>query len=152
MNITNIINIVRNVKKVCEDYIVLVEIGSFYYCYGKDTFILAYIGNYKINILQNGIYSCSFPKVAYNKIISSLEGKKINFIILDRRNNYEELEKSNNKNLNSYKRYYDIGKKEFASKMRIERISKYLENNINDKELIENIERLINERRKVQSN
>lgn len=152
MRISNVINIVKNVKQICNNYIVLVEIGTFYYCYGKDAFIISYIGNYKINIIQDNIYSCSFPTVAHNKIISKLEEHKINFIILDRRNNYEEVERSNNKNLNNYEKYYDASKKELASKMRVEKINKYLKENMRDKELIEDIERLINERRKVQSN
>lgn len=149
MAISNVINVVKNVKQICKDYVVLLEIGSFYYCYGKDSFVISYIGKYKINIVQNEIYSCAFPKTAYNKIISKLEANKINYIILDRRNNYEEREKSNNKNLNNYQKYYEIGKKESGTRMRVEKINKYLINNIKDVELIENIERLINERRKI---
>lgn len=149
MAITNIINIVKNVKQVCKDYIVLLEIGTFYYCYGKDSIIISYIGKYKINIIQDNIYSCAFPKTAYNKVISRLDANKINYIILDRRNNYEEIEKSNNKNLNNYQKYYVIGKNEIAMRLRIERIQKYLIQNSNDKELIGNIEKAINERRKI---
>lgn len=152
MKTENVINIVKNIKQICKNYVVLVEIGTFYYCYGKDAFIISHIGNYKINIIQDKIYSCSFPKTAYSKIISKLEKNKINFIILDRRNNYEETEKSNNKNLNNYEKYYEIGKKELSKKIRIDKISQYLNKNIDDKELIESIEKLINERRKIQSN
>ena len=46
-----------------------------------------------------------------NKIISKLEEKKINYLILDRRNNYEEDEKSNNKNLNTYSKIMIPAKK-----------------------------------------
>lgn len=152
MGISNVLNIVKNVKDICKNYIVLLEIGTFYYCYGNDAFIVSYIGKYKINIIQDSIYSCAFPKTAYNKIISKLEENKINYIILDRRNNYAEREKSNNKNLNNYEKYLEISKKEMAYKMRIEKITKYIEKNAQDKELIINIERIINERRKIQSN
>lgn len=149
MKIENIINVVKNVKTICKDYVVLVEIGTFYYCYGKDAFIISYIGKYKIDIIKENIYSSAFPKTAYNKIISKLEKNKINYIILDRRNNYAEREKSNNKNLNNYEKYYQISKEELAIRMRIEKIKKYLELNMQDKELITKIERIINERRKI---
>ena len=149
MKIERILNIVQNVKQICKNYVVLIEIGSFYYCYGKDTFIINYLEKYKIKILENNIYSCSFPKSTYNKVITQLEGKKINYIVLDRRNNYEEQEKSNFKNLNSYEKYYELGKAENASKIRIEKITNYLNTHSKDKELINNIERLINERRKI---
>lgn len=149
MKIENIINVVKNVKTICKDYVVLVEIGTFYYCYGKDAFIISYIGKYKIDIIKENIYSSAFPKTAYNKIISKLEENKINYIILDRRNNYAEREKSNNENLNNYEKYYQISKQELAIRMRIEKIKKYLELNMQDKELITKIERIINERRKI---
>lgn len=149
MKIERILNIVQNVKQICKNYVVLIEIGSFYYCYGKDTFIINYLEKYKIKILENNIYSCSFPKSAYNKVITQLEGKKINYIVLDRRNNYEEQEKSNFKNLNSYEKYYELGKAENASTIRIEKITNYLNTHSKDKELINNIESLINERRKI---
>lgn len=149
MKIENIINVVKNVKTICKDYVVLVEIGTFYYCYGKDAFIISYIGKYKIDIIKENTYSSAFPKTAYNKIISKLEENKINYIILDRRNNYAEREKSNNKNLNNYEKYYQISRQELAIRIRIEKIKKYLELNMQDKELITKIERIINERRKI---
>lgn len=93
----------------------------------------------------------SFPKTAYNKVISKLENNKINYIILDKRNNYEEEEKSNNKNLNKYTEFYEKAKKEIAIKIRIEKIQKYLLET-KDKETIFQIEKVINERRKIQSN
>jgi len=104
MKIDKILNIVKTVKQVCKNYVVLVEIGTFYYCYGKDTFIINYLEKYKIKILENNIYSCSFPKTAYNKIITQLENKRIDYIVLDRRNNYEEQESNNYKNLNNYEK------------------------------------------------
>ena len=149
MKIDKILNIVKTVKQVCKNYVVLVEIGTFYYCYGKDTFIINYLEKYKIKILENNIYSCSFPKTAYNKIITQLENKRINYIVLDRRNNYEEQESNNYKNLNNYEKYYELGKAENAIKIRIDKITNYLNTHKNEKELISQIESLINERRKI---
>ena len=78
-----------------------------------------------------------------------MEQKKINYLILDRRNNYEIIEKSDNKNLNKYDKFYEIGKKKKVMQMRVEKIRSYLLENMEDKELIERIEKAINERRKV---
>ena len=47
------------------------------------------------------------------------------------------------------RKYYQISKQELAIRMRIEKIKKYLELNMQDKELITKIERIINERRKI---
>ena len=144
-----IINMVQNVKEIHYKYIVFVKVGNFYYCYGRDSYIISYLFNYKINILNQNIYSCSFPQNALNKVIANLEQKKINYLILDRRNNYEIIEKSDNKNLNRYDKFYEIGKKKKVMEMRVEKIRSYLLENMEDKELIERIEKAINERRKV---
>lgn len=130
-------------------YVFLLIAYNFYYCYGRDSYIISYLLNYKINILKDYTYSCSFPQNAVNKVISVLENKQINYIILDRRNNYEIIEKSDNRNLNKYDKIYEIGRKEKAKKMRVEKIYSYLLENSNDTEFIDKIEKVINERRKI---
>ena len=145
-----IVNIVKNVKLIHKDYVVLVRVGKFYNCYGRDSYIISYLLNYRINIINDNIYNCSFPQSAYNKVLSILERNKINYIILDKRNNYEVEEKSNNKNLNKYNDTYQKAKKKISSKMRIEKICKYLLNCIDETTIFE-VEKLINERRKIQS-
>ena len=79
-----VLNIVKTVKNIYKEYVVLVKIGKFYYCYGRDSYIISYLTNYKINLLEDNTYSCSFSTNAYNKVISILEDKKINYLILDR--------------------------------------------------------------------
>lgn len=143
-----IINIVKNVKEVHKEYVVLVRVGNFYNCYGRDSYISSYLLGYKINILDNNIYNSSFPKSAYNKVLSILEKNKINYITLDKRNNYDVEEENNNKNLNKYNEFYEKAKKEIAKKMRIEKIYKYLLS-CNDENTIYEVEKTINERRKI---
>lgn len=143
-----IINIVKNVKEVHREYVVLVRVGNFYNCYGRDSYIISYLLGYKINILDNNIYNSSFPKSAYNKVLSILEKNKINYIVLDKRNNYDVEEEDNNKNLNNYQKFYEKAKKEIAKKMRIEKIYKYLLL-CNDENTIYEVEKTINERRKI---
>lgn len=146
-----IINIVKNVKEIHKDYVVFIKIGNFYNCYGRDAYIISYLFGYKISILENNIYNCSFPKSAYNKVLSILEKNRINYITLDKRNNYDTDNKDNNKNLNRYMEFYERAKKEIAKKMRIEKIYKYLLL-CNDETTIYEVEKTINERRKIQSN
>ena len=147
-----VLKIVENVKEIHKDYIIFIKIGNFYYCYGRDSYIISYIFGYKINILKGNEYSCSFPQNAINKVTAKLENNKINYLILDRRNNYEVDEKINNKNLNNYNKYYENARKEISSSMRIKKIYEVLLENKDDKELINQIEKVIYERRKIQSN
>ena len=64
---------------------------------------------------------------------------------------HKHLCHSNNNNLNKYNEIYLKAKEELATKMRIEKIYKYLLDT-KDKEIINEMEKLINERRKIQSN
>ena len=48
-----IINIVENVKKIHPEYVVFVNIGKFYYTYGRDSYIISYLFNYKLNKFDN---------------------------------------------------------------------------------------------------
>ena len=148
-----VVNVVRNVKRIHEKDIALIRIGKFYYSYGKDAYIMSYIFKYKImKIEQENIYSCAFPQNSFPKVKACLENKKINYIILDRRNNYDVEEKIDNKNLNEYDNYFNKAKKYINKKIRIENIYNYLLLCIDEKEInksIEKMEEIINERRKV---
>ena len=130
-----VVNIVKAIKQIHPEYIVLIKIGKFYYSYSKDAYIVSYIFNYKLN-----------------KIMAKLEENKINYIVIDRRNNYEVDEKINNGNLNKYNFYLEKSKRYINQKNRIEEIYNYLVYNIEKNEnnkLIKEIESLINERRKI---
>lgn len=148
----SIINIVKNIKQVHPEYIILIKIGKFYYSYSKDAYIISYIFNYKLKTIEENIKVCAFPVFILNKIMAKLEENKINYIIIDRRHNYEVDEKSDNGNLNKYNLYLEKSKKYINKKNKIEEIYNYLISNIeNDtnNELIKEIERQINERRKI---
>ena len=90
---------------------------------------------YKLNSLPEKIYDCGFPEKSLNKVKSELENKKINYIILDRRNNYEKEEEFDNKGLNRYKQVYAKARQYINLKQRIINIQAYLEKNINNKEI-----------------
>ena len=150
-----IITIVKNVKKIHQDYVVIIDIGKFYYTYGKDSYIISYLFNYKLNTYEN-VSRCGFANNSINKVIAKLEQKKINYLILDRRNNYDVDKKFDNKNLNNYEKIFKKAKIKINLKKRIENISSYLYSNLESRDinkLINELEEVIkNEGRKIQSN
>lgn len=146
-----IINVVKNAKEIHREYVILIRVGNFYNCYGRDSYIISYMHGYKIKILESNVYFCSFPKSAYNKVISKLDNNKVNYIILDKRNNYDVEDKINYGNLNKYDEIYEKAKSNIAYKMRIEKIYNYLLSCKNETTIFE-VEKLISERRKIQSN
>ena len=85
----------NTVKTLHPDYIIFVKIGKFYKVYNQDAYIVSYKLKYRLRSenIGNIKYSCGFPDVALKKIRAKMEELKINYLILDRRNNYEEDEK-----------------------------------------------------------
>lgn len=140
------ITMIRTIKKIHPKDVVLVKIGDFYHVYGKDSYILSYLMGYKLNIIEGNCSSCGFPKKSLPKIEATLENKKINYIVVDRRNNYDVDESSDNKNLNSYDEEFEKAHKFINMKKRINKIYENLITNINKeniKEKICNIEKIL---------
>ena len=81
-----------------------------------------------------------------------MEELKINYLILDRRNNYEEDEKYNNKNLNKYNKVLEEAKIYANNIIRLDKINEYFMENINKEEIrkvLIQLEKEIDERRKI---
>ena len=102
------------------------------YSYGKDAYIMSYIFGYKLKLIENNIYVCAFPKNGLNKVMAKLENKKINYIVLDRRNNYRVDERFDNGNLNKYSKYIEKAIKYVKRKKQIDIIYKELIINIDN--------------------
>ena len=146
-----IINMVKNIKEIHPKDILLIKVGTFYYTYGKDSYIISYLFKYKIN-KKDDIYYCGFPTSNLNKVIAQLEHKQINYIVLDKRNNYDVDSKSDNKNLNKYDKTFENAKDKINYDIRVKKIVEFLNENRENKKIILEMEELIIERRKVQSN
>ena len=73
----SIINIVKNIKQVHPEHIILIKIGKFYYSYSKDAYIISYIFGYKLKNIEENIKVCAFPVFILNKIMAKLEENKI---------------------------------------------------------------------------
>lgn len=144
--------IIKAIKQVHNKDIVIARIGTFYHSYGRDSYILSYIFGYKLKCVENQISSCGFPAESLPKVLSKLEEYKINYVVVDRRNNYEKIEESDNKNLNTYDKYFIKSKKYVNLKSRIDEIYNSLIEEIekeNIREKINRIEEIIYEGRKV---
>ena len=141
--------ILETIRKVHKDTIIIVKIGNFYNVFGQDAYIISYLFGYKLNKIYNGIITTGFPKESINKVMARLEHKKINYLVVNKSNNYEVDEKCINNNLNTYKKVLMDAKSYINVKLRVENINKYLLKNLNNKQLIEEIEKIINERRKI---
>lgn len=148
-----IVGVIAGIKKIHPKDLALVSIGKFFYAYGKDAYVLSYIFGYKLmKINEENVYSCAFPKQSYPKIVANLENKKINYMVLDRRNNYNIEEKSDNGNLNNYDEYFEKAHIIVNRKIRIENIYNELMKNVeteNINKILKNVEETINGERKV---
>ena len=102
-----VVNIIKVAKQVHQEYIILIKTGGFYHTYGKDSYIISYLFGYKTKQIEENYSTCGFPESAINKVMATLENKKINYMILDRKNNYDTDTKENYKNLNNYQKVYE---------------------------------------------
>ena len=138
------INIVKTIKEIHPSCIVLVKIGTFYNVYGKDSYILSYLLRYKI-IEKEELPICAFPISSISKVENILEKNKINYIAVDRRNNYDEEQKVINKQENNYNKIYEQAKKSVNTTLRIQRIYQNLikdRDNIKINEKLDKIEKI----------
>ena len=117
---------IKVIKQVHKEDVVLVKIGKFYNVYGKDAYIISDLFSYKIKQIEDNVCNCGFPEASLNKVMAKLEHEKINYIVVDKRNNYSKDEQCDNKNLNRYIKAYEKAHKNIAYKIRIERINQCL--------------------------
>lgn len=136
------IYMIKNIKELLPEYVVLVKIGTFYEVYNNDSYIISYLFNYKIKTLIDGDKNCGFPTGALNKVLSILENKSINYIVVDKKHNYEEETKMNFNRKNKYNELLTKSKEYIDRITRINKIRNYLLNNYSK---IESVEKIIYE-------
>lgn len=115
------INIVRTIKRVHPSCMVMVKIGSFYNVYSKDAYILSYLLKYKI-IEKEMLPACSFPISSLSKVENILEKNKINYLVVDKRSNYEVEHKVINNKENKYDSIFKIANNFGTITIRIQNI------------------------------
>lgn len=133
----------RSIKELFSDYVVMIKIGTFYEVYNDDANIISYLFKYKIKNLGSGDKVCGFPDSSINKVLYILEGKSINYIMIDKAHNYEEEGKVNYKKKNKYYEVLDIANEYIDIMNRINKIKNYL---INDSSKLDDIEKILYER------
>ena len=145
--LSGIVNMAKKIKEVHPDYVAIFKVGSFYHTYGKDSYVIAGLFDYVIKPSGDTI-TCGFGLSAINKVKKKLEDEKINFIILDPRNNYDVDEKSDNKNLNKYNdvlnKCYSKNKRKNQIKKISERLEMFIERE-DFKQIIRKIEDVIDD-------
>ena len=129
----------KNLKELFPNYVVMIKIGTFYEVYYDDAYIISYLLGYKLKTLNGDVRNCGFPTVSINKVLYILDNKKINYLVVDKSDNYAELNKNNFKNKNKYNEIYEMCKKEIDLKLRIEKIYNYLLNHKNKVKQIEEV-------------
>ena len=105
-----ITTIVQKAKEIHPTTIMLVHVGKFFKVYGKDAFIVSYHFNYKLTKDNGGIPTCGFVDKLIPKVASKLEDEKINYFILERKENYEIVENKDFKDLNKYEKNFERAK------------------------------------------
>ena len=139
------INVIKSMKMGCPSCIMLVKVGSFYDAYSKDAYIMSYLLGYKISEKQN-IPMCGFPISSISKVENVLEKNKINYILLDKKANYEEEYRYINNQENNYEQIYNKAKREVGLMFRIQKINNLLVQSIGDPDInikIEKIEKVL---------
>ena len=127
--------IIKEVKNFHKEELIIIKLGDFYHCYGKDAYIISYLFGYKLAKTKEGYYMCGFPLKCIAKVENKLQNKKINYMILDRKNNYDVDVFENYKKLNNYMDLYEKAKKHINTQIAIDKIYKDLIKNMNNTEI-----------------
>jgi len=133
----------RSIKELFPEYVVMIKIGSFYEVYNDDANIISYLFKYKVKSLSSDDRVCGFPISSINKVLYILEGKNINYIMIDRAHNYEEEGKFNYKKKNKNYEVLDIANEYIDRMGRIDKIKNFL---IKDSSKLIDIENILYER------
>lgn len=137
-----VVSMAQDIKKVHPKDVVCYKVGAFVQAFGKDAYIISYIFGYSLKEAKEKVPTCGFPKRAIPKVCAKLELNKINYIIVDTRNNYEVDEKDDNKNLNKYDEIFEKARKYTKIKNRMKNIEEILLNESNKENVMEKIRRI----------
>ena len=145
------VNMVKHIKEIHPEALVLLKVGAFYETYGKDAYIIAYLFDYRLKE-ESKVPKSGFGRSALKKVLTKIEEEKIDYLLLDVRNNYDVDEKQENRNLNRYTEVYEKSRKYVKKKRKIAEIidlmNKMIEKEDFDKK-IKQIEVFLSEARKI---
>lgn len=127
-------NTVKIMKEIHPNDIIFVKVGQFYHCYGKDAVVISYLFDYNIKKVENN-YDCGFPLSSINKVEEKIETLKINYLLVDKADNYELMENEDFKAENKYLEFYNKAHKYINRKNRIIEINNYMMENISNDDM-----------------
>ena len=133
---------IKDIKQIHKEDIVLIKVGTFYHGYGKDSYILSYLLGYKRKTIAENLGDTGFPKTAIQKVKYSLEKNKINYITIDRAHSYEVEDQVEFKRENRYQEVYEKAHKYIGMSNRIYEIQRYLLENIEEESIKQKIEKI----------
>ena len=142
----------KRLKDVHPNFLILYKSGTFYKTFGKDAYIIGAMFDYNVHIVNQNIPTCGFPMSAEKRVRAKLEENKINYKIVDPRNEYSVDVSEDYKNLNEYENEL---KKDFTLikyKKVINRITEELTMNMNKpdfKDIIRKIEDILDKTGKI---
>ncbi len=142
----------KRIKEIHPDYLILYKSGSFYKAFGKDAYLISAIFNYNIKMVDENVATCGFPLNSIMKVRTKIEELKINYILIDPRNNYEVDLKEEFKNLNNYQEEFEKAYNKTKRKKKIDHIVEELMLIIEKpyfKETIRKMEDILDEVREV---
>ena len=148
---------IKEVKKLEPKSIIFVKIGSFYNVYGDDSFILSYLFGYKTKLLENGCRTCGFQITSASKVFSKLKENIINYLIIDKRLDFEIIEKNDFKRKNQYKNFLKIALPYMNLKEKLETLCQNILENMDNQDFeselenLENIKEILYKRNLVRS-
>ena len=135
-------NTMKMFKEIHPDSIILIKVWTFFQSFGKDSYILSYLLGYQLKPVAQNYSMCGFPKTGLAKVLSKLENMKINYIVLDKSDNYSEVEREDFKSKNEYNQIYAKAHKYISKKNRIDAIYQYLMENISSDDMKDKIIKL----------
>lgn len=121
-----------------KEYLILLKCGSFYEVIDNDSFIMNVIFNYKLKKLSN-TFKAGFPVSSLDNVLNKLDDYHINYIVIN-----EEIILEKEFDDNKYSIYNFNDKDIFYNSIRIDKITKFLNENILSTGIEEKIKQIEN--------
>lgn len=119
------------------DYVIFIKSGIFYECIANDALIINKLFNYKIKMIGNTV-KVGFPIKNIDAVIEKLADSNINYIIVDDDKISKKFETDNN-NYSEYKIDMDSI---LYNLFRVEKLIKYLEDNVMNYDLVKKLDKI----------
>ena len=132
-------------KSTYKEYVILIMSGVFYEIFNDDVSVIYSLFSYKVKC--NGYdYNSGFPLSNLNKVISELEKKKINYIVVDMIDDKYDIVDRKKFSKNNYNNYQISPTKLVYLIERIEKINEKLKHGIgtpNINQILDEMDKLI---------